>query len=879
VGPNGHAYIETPSCHRLILPRHQKILSPLLRDSPSGLAVQIGSAEPPPLPPLPAPPPAVPAAGPVPAPVRSAPLGLGDTTVRLAANWRAELLRARERVLSEVAQVGHIRAQQLQAALRLIPMTLAANVLAAALVAFAFWDVLSPAVWAAWGGMIATVGTLWMITWWRSYRGHPRARADHWDVISCTAQIGAMALVFSVMVAAVFPVIDADGRLVVGTLVTGMICAGAFALASLPPAALTWIAMLALGAWYALLTTDTSVSRVLAALLGVYCFAVGGTVLSMAQLFRTRLEAQAELERQGQVVGLLLRDFEEHSSDWLWETDWEGRLTHVSARLAQLVQRPAEVLMRQPLVQILLDTFDLLREEERAQVLVLKQRLEQPLPFRDLVVPVVMQGRLNWWSFTAKPIYDITGAPSGWRGVGSDITAKRQHELEMMHLANFDSLTGLSNRRRFRGRLEARVAESREGAGCALLLLDLDNFKAVNDSLGHGVGDRLLQMVARRLETCVRPDDVLARLGGDEYALLCSRVASLRAANDRGHELLEALSQVCVIDDVRIEVRGSVGVALAPEHGSTGEELMRNADTALYAAKDTGRGAVRLFDSQLDRRSKQRFGVLTDLSYALEKNQFELHYQPQVCLGRGRVVGFEALLRWRHPERGLVSPLEFIPFAEETGLVLPIGEWVLERACTDAQTWGPDMKVAVNLSAVQVCSQSVVDSVTKILTRTGLDPHRLELEMTETSLIRDGKAARMVLFALRELGVRVALDDFGTGYSSLAYLRRFPLDKIKIDRAFIAALMHDTNGEAHAIVSAILQLAATLQLDTTAEGIEHHSQLVGLRANGCNEVQGFLIAQPMMAHEVKPFIDRWADPAYASQMLAADEVDIPLTPI
>lgn len=813
---------------------------------------------------------------PPPPPSVAAALSLGETTVRLAANWRAELMRARERVLGEVAQVGHIRAQQLNAALRLVPMSLTANILAAVLVAYNFWDVLTPTLWASWGGTIGVVGTLWLVTWWRRTYGRARTRANAWDVWSCTAQIGAMGLVFGAMAAAIFPIADADGRLVLGTLLTGMICAGAFALASLPPAALTWIAMLAVGGWYALVQAHMPISGVLSALLAVYCFTVGGTVLSMAQLFRTRLEAQAELERQGQVVGLLLRDFEEHSSDWLWETDKTGRMTHVSARLAQLVQRPPDVLMQQPLAQILLDTFDVVRDEERAQVMALAQRLTQPLPFRDLVVPVVRHGRLNWWSFTAKPIYDRGGEHSGWRGVGSDITVARQHELEMMHLANFDSLTGLSNRRRFRGRLETRVAESREGSGCALMLLDLDNFKSVNDSLGHGVGDRLLQMVARRLETCVRPDDVLARLGGDEYALLCARVPTLRAANDRGQELLAALNQACIIDDVRIEVRASVGVALAPEHGSSAEELMRNADTALYAAKDTGRGVVRLFDAHLDRRSKQRFSVLTDLSHALERKQFELHYQPQVNLGSGRIVGFEALLRWRHPQRGLVSPLEFVPFAEETGLVLPIGEWVLEQACTDAQAWGGGLKVAVNLSAMQVGSQSVVDSVTKILTRTGLDPQRLELEMTETSLIRDGKAARRVLFALRELGVRVALDDFGTGYSSLAYLRRFPLDKIKIDRAFIAALLHDNNGEAHAIVSAILQLAATLQLDTTAEGIEDASQLVGLRANGCNEVQGYLIAQPMMAHEVQSFIERWANPAYAAAVMGADSVDIPL---
>ena len=597
----------------------------------------------------------------------------------------------------------------------------------------------------------------------------------------------------------------------------------------------------------------------------------------LVESIRVSDEARREISRHGELVALLLNEDSENGTDWWWEADHRGALTDASPRLARLLRRPLVDLLQQPLGQLIADTFSTMSDEERHASRVLRECLRQPLEFRDVVVPMVMRESIHWWSLSARPVLAGDGTHVGWRGVASDITSAREREQELAQLANFDSLTGLVSRHRFRAHLEARVADSAPGTRTALLLLDLDNFKSVNDSLGHGVGDRLLQFVARRLNGCVRSGDVLARLGGDEFALVFEAPPTMHAMLDRAHQLSAALSEVCTLDGVRIETRASIGLAVAPDHGMTAEELLRSADTALYAAKDAGRGTVRVFDSQMDRRARQRLNVVHELSAALERGEFEIHYQPQVALGTGRLVGFEALLRWRHPQRGLISPADFIPFAEETGLILPIGQWVLERACSDAMKWPSDLSVAVNLSAVQVASRSMGVVVDDALQRSGLPPRRLELEVTESSLIHDGHAARAALQQLREHGVRVALDDFGTGYSSLAYLRRFPLDKLKIDHTFVAALAHDTNGEATAIVKAIVQLASTLQLETTAEGIEFQDQLESLRAIGCTNAQGFLIAAPMALDDVTDFLKRWATPEHAAQVLRPMDVDVYVT--
>ena len=488
----------------------------------------------------------------------------------------------------------------------------------------------------------------------------------------------------------------------------------------------------------------------------------------------------------------------------------------------------------------------------------LKGCMTQWQSFRDLEMPVVVGGELRWWSLTAKPLVDERGAPAGWRGVGSDITEARRARDELARLANVDALTGLANRYRF-GRELSRLHEVDAGQAptCALLFLDLDNFKNINDSLGHAVGDQLLRCVGDRLRGMVREGTVLARLGGDEFALLLWSHTDPLAVDTLCRHILEMLSEPYQLEDVRVEVRASIGIALAPRDGSDPESLLKCADLALYAAKAGGRNTYRFFDSAMAENARARVRLQHELGVALANEQFAVHYQPQYHLGTRQVIGFEALVRWQHSERGLIGPGEFIPVAEETGQIVPLGTWVLRQACRDAVHWPGHLRVSVNLSAVQFRSSSVVDVVDMALADSGLPPERLELEVTESALIEDHEGAQATLMALRSRGIRVALDDFGTGYSSLAYLRRFPMDKLKIDGMFVRSL--DSDQDAQAVVTAIIRLAKALRLDTTAEGVETQEQMVMLRALGCDDVQGYLVSRPIPAAQVAPYLARSAE--------------------
>jgi diguanylate cyclase (GGDEF)-like protein len=435
------------------------------------------------------------------------------------------------------------------------------------------------------------------------------------------------------------------------------------------------------------------------------------------------------------------------------------------------------------------------------------------------------------------------------------VTQTRRARDELARLANYDALTGLANRHQFSSELSRLAADpTAPGRPCALLFLDLDNFKHINDSLGHSVGDQLLRRVGARLKSCLADGDLLARLGGDEFALLSWRYATEPEVAALAERLLVLLSDPCQLNDVMVEVRASIGLALAPKDGRDPQALLQCADLALYAAKAAGRNTYRFFDHQMAESARARVRLQHELGQALTAKQFELYFQPQMDLRTGAVIGFEALVRWQHSERGLIGPGEFIPVAEETGQIVPLGNWVLAEACRIAAGWPSDLRVAVNLSAVQFRSSAVLELVDEALANSGLAPERLEVEITESALIEDHDGAQATLVALRGRGVRVALDDFGTGYSSLAYLRRFPMDKLKIDGMFVRSL--DSDADAQAVVTAIISLARALRLETTAEGIETAEQLVMLKALGCDDVQGYLISRPMPGHEVEAYLER-----------------------
>jgi diguanylate cyclase (GGDEF)-like protein len=435
----------------------------------------------------------------------------------------------------------------------------------------------------------------------------------------------------------------------------------------------------------------------------------------------------------------------------------------------------------------------------------------------------------------------------GWVAAHEDITERRQAEAKIEFMARHDALTLLPNRVLFQERLEQAVAMVGRGAGCAILCLDLDRFKIINDTLGHPIGDGVLKMAADRLHACVREGDTVARLGGDEFAILQLGVESAAGPELLAERIIAAFQDPIEVDGHQIMIGTSIGVSVAPGDGATSDALLKNADIALYLAKSEGRGGARFFEPNMDARIHMRRTLEMELAGALARNEFELHYQPLINLATGNVAAFEALLRWNHPTRGLVAPQDFIPLAEETGMIVAIGGWVLRTACFEAENWPADVGVAVNLSSVQCKEGNLVATVQAALSASGLRPDRLELEITESVLLDDAMATLTALQELRAMGITVALDDFGTGYSSLSYLRRFPFDKIKIDQCFVRDL---GNKETMSIVRAVIALGRGLGMKTTAEGVETLDRLNQLRDEGCTEVQGYIASPPARASDL-----------------------------
>jgi diguanylate cyclase (GGDEF)-like protein len=420
---------------------------------------------------------------------------------------------------------------------------------------------------------------------------------------------------------------------------------------------------------------------------------------------------------------------------------------------------------------------------------------------------------------------------------------------EVHLLAHHDVVTGLGNRVLFRQQLEQALAHLKHwGHATAVLYLDLDRFKDVNDSYGHQMGDELLKVVADRLKDSVQDVDVVTRLGGDEFAILRSGVSRSYECAQLASDIIKAVSEPYIIEGQEIVIGTSIGIALVSDGDVAPDQLLKQADMALYRAKADGRGMFRFFEPEMDAQFQARRALENDMRKALANREFELFYQPQVNIAINEISGFEALLRWRHPERGMISPAEFIPIAEDIGLISGIGEWIMEQACMDAAAWPRNIKVAVNLSPVQFRNKGLVRSVKQALARSGLDPRRLELEITETVLLQDNEATVTTLHELRKHGARIAMDDFGTGYSSLSYLRSFPFDKIKIDQSFVREL--SSRADCLVIVQSIASLGAGLGMPTVAEGVETEDQLSQIRAAGCTEAQGYYFGRPKPAGEL-----------------------------
>jgi len=548
---------------------------------------------------------------------------------------------------------------------------------------------------------------------------------------------------------------------------------------------------------------------------------------------------------EGLLARRLVREFEEGGSGWFWHTDRDGRLTYLSDKVARQVATGRDAALGcslNALFQIDSDSPD----TERT----LGFHLSSRTSFSEYSVRPVSGDESRWWSISGRPMTDENGNFQGFVGWGSDLTEKRRSEAEITRLALFDGLTGLANRQRMRQSLDQTLAGAASSyRTVSLLLLDLDRFKAVNDTLGHQTGDELLKQVGQRLTRTVGDAGLVGRLGGDEFKVVVPSETNRDRLSELATNIITALSQPYFIGGSSISIGCSIGVAIAPDDGRDSETLIRNADLALYAAKGDGRGVHRFYREDMLEGAKSRKQLEDDLRGALVGNQFHLVYQPIVSTADARVTGYETLLRWNHPVKGPVSPADFIPIAEECGMIEAIGEWVLRTACKDAAAWPGTIRVAVNVSPIQFANPGLPAIVASALATSGIAAGRLELEITESVFVNDSMSSEKMFASLKGLGVRLSLDDFGTGYSSLGYLKKAPFDKIKIDQSFVKGAAVAGNRNA-AIVKAIVTLADTLGMETTAEGVETQDEIVLIRELGCTSIQGWVYGKAVPQDEV-----------------------------
>lgn len=633
----------------------------------------------------------------------------------------------------------------------------------------------------------------------------PLERVELWAVLS-------MLMVVSAVVLPAVPLGTVLFNAVVGAVATlGFVIAGQYVMAFV---AIVFVAILAVGA------------------------------VENTRMFLCARVAEAGVAEKSEVVSLLLREFEEGEADWLWQIDTSRRVRSVSPRFAFALGMDPEDIDGMPFLQLVAGpAWE--TGQFPSSLHDLAERLKRRESFSNVLVRVTIKGQNRWWELSGTPKLTEDGVFDGFRGVGSDVTQQRESSDKIAYLARYDTLTGLPNRMMITETLaEAMRYAEQWRTRCAFLMLDLDRFKAVNDTLGHLVGDQMLARVSERLKKLMTENELCGRLGGDEFAIVIRDASDIDRVHRVAQAVIESLSEPYEIDHHTLYVGVSIGSALGPRDGSTVETLMRNADLALYRSKDEGGGVHCRYEPALHAHAEERRKLEFSLRRALERNEFVLHYQPVVDSKSEQVLSFEALLRWQSEEHGMVSPVKFIPLAEDTRLIVPIGEWVLRKACVDAMAWPSHVKVAVNVSGEQLLDANFSASVVGALAMSGLPAQRLEIEVTESIFVRDAATARAALERIMALGCGVSLDDFGTGYSSLGYLRKLRFTTIKVDRSFVQGAATG-NPESLAIIRAVVAMADSLEMSTTAEGVENEEELAMIRSLGCDKIQGYYFGRPM----------------------------------
>lgn len=720
-----------------------------------------------------------------------------------------------------------------------------ANIALALLVSQLFRGVV-PLSWLA-GWLVALVAalTLPIIVYRRSgMEGHSHIARRHGAAM--VGATGLVALLWSVPMFLFVPIAGPAGLAPMVAAVAALVVGSTLLLNALPLGALVFnlVLMAATAVQFWLMGFAAAVVTVIALSLMLILSGVMN-----ARAFLLSQISEAGLAEKEEVVSLLLREFEETDADWLWQIDSTRRIVDPHPRFAFAAGHDAADMTGLPLVQLMAGPA---WESGRfpSSLHELAERLKKREAFSNLVVQASIKGRTRWWELSASPRFDSQGAFIGFRGVGSDVTESRENAEKIARMARFDPLTGLPNRLQVTEALDRALAQCQQwNSRCAFLMIDLDRFKSVNDTLGHLVGDRLLAQVSMRLKSLMSKAEMCGRLGGDEFAVVMHQVSNPNEVTELAERIIEVLSRPYDVDQHTLYIGASIGSAIGPRDGDTVETLMRNADLALYRSKDEGGDKHHSYEPRLHMHAEERRVMEIALRKALERDEFSLSYQPVVCAETETVVGFEALLRWYNPEFGQVSPAKFIPLAEEARLVVPIGNWVLHRACKEAMLWPPSVKVAVNVSAEQLYEPDFVETVIEALSESGLPAQRLELEVTESVFLREGSRASATLDRILALGIGLSLDDFGTGYSALGYLSKTRFTTIKVDRSFVQGAAKQLP-ESLAIIRAVVAMAQSLGISTTAEGAETRHEVDVIRNLGCNKIQGYYYGRPIPADEV-----------------------------
>ena len=621
---------------------------------------------------------------------------------------------------------------------------------------------------------------------------------------------------------------------------------------SVPLSSVVVCASSALGWAIGLVLAQDYYLAVVAALTGL--FAARAAVESARGHHQARV-AELDMNESSEVVSLLLREYEDSDADWLFQLDKNRRLRSVSPRLAFALGRELTEIEGKSFIE-LISGESWATGQFAPSLHELAEKLKNRESFSDLVAEVTIKDQRRWWELSGTPMLDDRGEYTGFRGVGSDVTTERESSEKIAYLARYDTLTALPNRLM----LHEAVADAIRYAEkwrtrCAFLMIDLDRFKAVNDSLGHLVGDKLLAQVAQRLHGLMGEGESCGRLGGDEFAVVIRDASDKARVEILARSIIDRLSEPYRVDEQLLYVGASIGSAVGPRDGNSVEELMRNADLALYRSKDAGGGEFCEYEPSLHATAEERRQLEFSLRTALARSELLLHYQPVVDSNTEELVSFEALVRWNSPEHGFVSPVRFIPLAEETRLIVPIGQWVMRSAMDEAARWPSPVKVNINVSPEQLIEPDFVSTVVRALSGSGLSPDRVELEVTESIFLKDANVARKALEGVMALGCQVALDDFGTGYSSLGYLRTLKFSTIKVDRSFVQGAGQN-NAESVAIIRAVVAMADSLGMSTTAEGVENGDEAEMIRGFGCTKIQGYHFGRPMPAEEARQLMHR-----------------------